>query len=41
MKQHHAVVEDDKRSLRFLLQLTEPEDKEIKLGNHIYYGYPL
>lgn len=41
MKEHIASVEDDKRALRFLLEITEPEDKTIKLGNHIYYGYPL
>lgn len=41
MKEHQACLEDDKRSIRFLLEITEPEDKTIKLGNHIYYGFPL
>ena len=41
MKEHQACIEDDKRSMRFLLEITEPEDKTIKLGNHIYYGFPL
>jgi hypothetical protein len=41
MKLHQASVDDDKRALKFLLEITEPEDKSIKLGNHIYYGFPL
>lgn len=41
MKDHQAILEDDKRSLKFLLEITEPEDKTIKLGNHVYYGFPL
>lgn len=41
MKDHQVILEDDKRSTRYLLEITEPEDKTLKLGNHIYYGFPL